>query len=108
MPSFTKFPAAATVQIFDLTVCNITPYPTWWSNAFTMIQFILATVSLALVIIQSAKEALQMYQVTRKWQLNRYMEILLRDCVLYFFVYVSSSLFLSTGLISQRCDQHLP
>lgn len=49
------------------------------------------TISMALLIlplIRTFKESFNMYKVTKKWQPNRYMNILVRDGIVYFFMYV--------------------
>ena len=39
-------------------------------------------------VIQFMMQSLQMYRVTRQWQPNRYMVLLVREGILYFFAYV--------------------
>lgn len=44
-----------------------------------------------LMIVQSVRQSLQMYQVTKRWQLDRYMILLVKQGILYFFVCVTIS-----------------
>ena len=46
-----------------------------------------------LAIFQSVRQSLQMYHVTKQWQLNRYMTLLVKQGILYFFVCVPVSSF---------------
>ena len=75
-------------QLLDITVCNVVYGAPAWSSACTINQFILGTAMCTLVTVKFVKDSLQMYQATRKWQLNRYMNHLVRDGLLYFLVYV--------------------
>ncbi|KAI9570973.1 hypothetical protein HD554DRAFT_288472 [Boletus coccyginus] len=40
---------------------------------------------LFLVIFQFVQQSLQMYSVTKQWQINRYMNLLVKQGILYFF-----------------------
>ena len=62
-----------------------------WTIATTVAQLILGTTMCTLVTAKFVRDSLQMNQATGKWQLNRYMSLLVRDNLLYFFVYVPSS-----------------
>ncbi|KAF8557368.1 hypothetical protein OG21DRAFT_308140 [Imleria badia] len=57
-----------------------------WYNASMIVKFILGTVMCSLVMAQFVRDSLQMYQATRKWQLNRYMTLLVREGLVYFLV----------------------
>ncbi|KAF8124714.1 hypothetical protein EV363DRAFT_1435185 [Boletus edulis] len=54
---------------------------------------IIITVAITLVcmlaIIQFVRQSLQMYRVTKQWQLNQYMHLLVKQGVFYFLAYVS-------------------
>ena len=88
-PSFTKLCLTVSiVQLLDATVCIGVMNTPSWDIASTIIQFILSTAMCALVMTQFMRESLQMYKATRKLQFNKYMSLLVRDGLLYFFVYV--------------------
>jgi hypothetical protein len=53
---------------------------------------------LILAIISTLKELVVMYKATKQWQPNHYMQLFMKDGILYFLVYVSS-LSLSFGSI---------
>ena len=44
-----------------------------------------------LVVIQFIREALQMHKVTKRFCLNRYMNLLVREGMIYYLVYVQVS-----------------
>ncbi|KAF8558532.1 hypothetical protein OG21DRAFT_1481241 [Imleria badia] len=79
-----NYVAVSIAQLLDITLCNVVLSTQTWSTATRIIQFILGTVMCILVTAQFVKQSLQMYQATRKWQLNRYMNLLVRDSLLYF------------------------
>ncbi|KAF8558825.1 hypothetical protein OG21DRAFT_1519573 [Imleria badia] len=47
-----------------------------------------------LAIVQFVRQSLQMYRVTKQWQLNRYMGLLVKQGILYFLAHVLVSSFL--------------
>jgi len=49
----------------------------------------LSVMLLILTLIPTLKQSVDMYRATKQWQLNKYMQLLMRDGVLYFLVYVS-------------------
>ena len=51
-------------------------------------RFILSATLLILAVTQTLRESVHMYQATKQWQPNRYMQQLAKDGVLYFLVYV--------------------
>lgn len=54
-----------------------------------LIPLIPAAVTCVLVIIQFVRQSLQMRRATKQWHLNRYMNLLSRENIIYFLVYVS-------------------
>lgn len=52
-------------------------------------RFVLAVVLFILAVIQTVKQSVQMYRATKQWQPNKYMQLLARDGVSYFIMYVS-------------------
>ena len=51
----------------------------------------LDTLICLLVVIRFARESLQMYKVSKQFQVSRYLSFLARDGIFYFLVYVSNS-----------------
>ncbi|KAF8128540.1 hypothetical protein EV363DRAFT_1221139 [Boletus edulis] len=49
-----------------------------------ILQFVLSATLCLLVAAQFIRQALQMYTVTKQWQLNRYMNLFAREGILYF------------------------
>ena len=87
--SFTKFCLAVSItQLIYIAVCNVVPTIQRWTIAPTVVKLAPSTVMCILVAAQFVRDSLQMYQATRTWQLNRYMNLLVRDGFLYFLVYV--------------------
>ena len=43
---------------------------------------------LILALVRTVKGSVGMYKATKQWQPNRYMKLLAKDGILYFFVYV--------------------
>ncbi|KAF8139871.1 hypothetical protein EV363DRAFT_1152121 [Boletus edulis] len=54
-------------------------------------QLVLSAALVILAVSQTLKQSFEMYKATKKWQPNRYMQKLVRDGILYFFVYVPIS-----------------
>ena len=78
------------IQVMDFFSCNA-----GWSNVPFMLKvyqviprFILGAMLLILAVTQTLKQSVNMYKATKKWELNRYMERLVKDGILYFLVYV--------------------
>ena len=77
------------MQISNLTLCSFVGTASTWDNAIATVQFILNASLFTLVVVKFARESFQMHRVTGKWQLNKYLHILLREGFLYFLAYVS-------------------
>lgn len=59
-----------------------------WAQALDYVQIVLGALMCLLVAMRFFKEALQMYNATRQFHVNRYMKLLVREGVIYFIVYV--------------------
>ena len=74
-----------------------------WDEVIGTVQITLGVIMCLLVVVQFIKESLQMYKVTRQFRLSRYMNILVSDGMIYFFVYVNVwSLFVSPSRTLNR------
>ena len=58
------------------------------------VQITIAVIMCLLVAAQFIKESLQMYKATKRFQLNRYMNLLVGEGMIYFLAYVHLFLFL--------------
>ncbi|KAH0835530.1 hypothetical protein J3R83DRAFT_9222, partial [Lanmaoa asiatica] len=74
----------------DLSFCDYS-----WSNTNTkllvysiMVRFVLSAALLVLAIVRTLKQSFEMYKATKQWQSNRYMQLLMRDEIIYFMLYV--------------------
>ncbi|KAF8548556.1 hypothetical protein OG21DRAFT_1489305 [Imleria badia] len=83
--SFPRDLSAATIQVLDFPSCAVQLTTPTWSKVAAILQITHAAVMCILAIIQGVRQSLQMYSVTKQWQLNRYMILLVRQGVLYFF-----------------------
>lgn len=79
---------AATFQIFNLSFCAVQATPVIWTQIATSLQITQGGAMCILAIIQFVRQSLQMYRATKLLQFNRYMSLLARQGILYFFVYV--------------------
>lgn len=86
---FTRTLKVSVSPLLSFTVCHLKFSTQRWNNASTIVQCILAAVLYICVMVQFARESLQMYRATRNWRLNKYMSLLVRDGLLYFLVCVS-------------------
>jgi len=74
--------------ILDFSICGGEPVSHTWTKVATVLQITEGAAMFSLVIFQFAQQSLQMYSVTRQWQINRYMNILVKQGIQYFFAYV--------------------
>ncbi|KAF8434806.1 hypothetical protein L210DRAFT_3552406 [Boletus edulis BED1] len=80
-----------TGHLSSFSFCNVSAYGPLAFNMF-MLQLnprlALAATLVILAVTQTVKQSVEMYKVTKQWQLNRYMQLLVRDGILYFVVNV--------------------
>ena len=74
------------VQLLDISVCNSVLKTLTWNILLTIVQFILSTVMCILVMFKFVRDLLHMHQATGKWELNRYMTLLVSEGLLYFLL----------------------
>ena len=79
------------VQLFDMSICNGVIRTEMCGILCSIVQFVLGTVMCMLMAAKFVRDSLRMYQATRTRQLNKYINLLVRDGLLYFIVYVPSS-----------------
>ncbi|KAF8548554.1 hypothetical protein OG21DRAFT_749816 [Imleria badia] len=79
-----RLPVAA-IQILDFSFCVVQPTSPIWRNIATILQTTHGAAMCILAIIQFVRQSLQMYRVTKQWQISRYTSLLVREGILYFF-----------------------
>ncbi|KAF8551869.1 hypothetical protein OG21DRAFT_221595 [Imleria badia] len=95
-----KYATVSVVQMLDGKVCNVTFSTETWNIACITVQLILGTVMCILVIARFVRELLHIHQATRKWHLNRYLSLLVRDGLAYFLITLVNSLANLLGLLA--------
>ena len=79
------------------------PIPRIYTLAASISRIVLGAAMCVLVTIEFARQSFQFYRATKVWQPNRYMKLLLKQGLLYFFVYVPvSSLLTSPGIQARK------
>ena len=78
------------IQVVDVAFCNISfiKAPSHLVFGFPLLRFVLGVMLLILVVISSLKQSVVLYRATRQWQPNRYVQLLVKDGILYFIAYV--------------------
>lgn len=76
------------IQTFNSSVCIVEPSSPISTKPGTILRIINGTAIFVFAIVQFVRQSLLMYRVTKQWQINRYMNILVKQGILYFFVYV--------------------
>ena len=75
------------IQIPNFSVCEYSvdtgPYLDIYS---TIPRQVLAVLLFILAVAQTSKEAFLVYRATKRWQPNRYMALIARDGIIYFFL----------------------
>ncbi|KAF8135142.1 hypothetical protein EV363DRAFT_1396592 [Boletus edulis] len=79
-----KLPAT-TIQILNYSYCVLQATEPKWTNVAIILQITHAAVVCLLAILQVTRQSLQMYRVTKQWQPNRYMALLVKQGILSFF-----------------------
>ncbi|KAF8552060.1 hypothetical protein OG21DRAFT_203068 [Imleria badia] len=85
--------SVSTFQILDLTFCGAIPNSPIWAEVADIFQITHGAAMCILTVVQFAKQSLQMYRISKQWHLNRYMNLLVRQGIFYFFACVLVSSF---------------
>ena len=83
--------------MWRFSLCNGTfspAVPTFLGLYCALPRFALSAMLLVLVVTQSLKQLVTMYNATKMWQPNRYINIFARDGTYYFFMYVTHPVFI--------------
>ena len=86
------FSPVTVVQVIDVAFCNMSlsngSLQQLLGMARAVLQTVLGTLLLILAVISTLKESIVMYKATKKWHPNHYMQLFVKDGILYFIVYV--------------------
>lgn len=80
--------SVVTIQILDFSFCVVQPTSLVWTKADSVLDLTYDGTTCILAIVQFVKQSLEMYRVTKQWQLNRYMVLLTTHGIFYFLAYV--------------------
>ena len=78
-------------QVLDFSFCMLQNGFPVWLEAVTAVQITLGALMCLLVTIQFIRQSLHMYQVTKRFEPSRYMNLVAREGLLYFLAYVCLS-----------------
>ncbi|KAF8549553.1 hypothetical protein OG21DRAFT_1525741 [Imleria badia] len=73
-----------TMHILDVTMCMVEFPLAVWTKAATILEIMISTTMCTLAIGRFITQSLQMYRVTKQWQLSRYMNLLVQQGIVYF------------------------
>ena len=76
-------------------------------QVLTVLRFVLCVLLLILAVISSLKESVVLYKATKQWQPNRYIQLLVKDGILYFLVYVFLFPFIQFHSLPSHFSHHL-
>ena len=81
---------AIVVQIADVSSCNMffNVFPSQLLWDIIALRLMLGVTLLILAVTSTLRQLLVMYNATKQWQPNRYMEQFTKDGILYFVAYV--------------------
>jgi len=80
-----------TIQILDTSFCSFqlySPSVDVWAQGLvaTIPQMVHGALLCTLVIIHFVKQSIQMYRVSLRWELNKYVNLMVKQGIIYFFV----------------------
>jgi len=97
-------PKYATVTILPLPlnyiICLYTVSTQAWNKASAIAQFVYGSILCSLMVGKFARDLLRSYEGTRKWHLNRYITLVVREGILYFLATFFNSLVNMLGLLN--------
>ncbi|KAI9570975.1 hypothetical protein HD554DRAFT_291960 [Boletus coccyginus] len=96
-------------QILDISICEGDPVAHTWISVAAILQITEGVAMSSLVILQFVQQSVHMYRMTKRWEINRYMNLLVKQGALYFLAYVSllSFPYISSAAMKYR-KQTLP
>ncbi|KAG9316930.1 hypothetical protein JVU11DRAFT_3011 [Chiua virens] len=85
------------IQVLDYSFCSVQFTPLIWGEVTSILQITFSVVLCVLAIVQFVRRSLQMYDATKRWQLNRYINLLIKEGIVYFFaIFLLNSISLLT------------
>ncbi|KAF8548551.1 hypothetical protein OG21DRAFT_748684 [Imleria badia] len=90
--------SAAAIQILNFSFCVVQPTSVVWTKVATVLQIMHGGVVCILAIFQFMRQSLQMYRITKQWQVNQYMSLFVRQGIIYFFAMFLFSLLDGLGI----------
>lgn len=89
--SFTRsrFSPVTIVQVPESNYCNYSSSPTPSVTYRAIPRFVLGVTLLILGFVPTLRQSVEMYKLSKRWQTNRPMELLVKEGAVYFVVYVS-------------------
>ena len=76
------------IQIANSSICAVDASALIWTDVNAIFQAVHAAVVCIFAIVRFVQQSLQTYRLTKQWQLNRYLRLLVRQGILYFLSYV--------------------
>ena len=103
------FSPVTVVQVIDFSFCQglVSNTSFHLALAITTLGMILGIMLLMLAVITTFKESVVLYKVTKQWQPNRYMQLFVKDGILYFVAYVSLSPFIHYHSLPSHSLTHI-
>lgn len=77
------------MQLLDFVICTLNSngmLVVTWSEVTAIFQLILVTVTCMLIFIQYVRESIQMYNIRKTWQQNRYTKLFFQEGLVYYFL----------------------
>ena len=87
--------STAHLLYFSICVVQYSSSSLTWTLLVNSAQITLAALMCLLLAIQFVRESFQMYKVTKRFRLNHYMNLLVKEGMIYYFAYVHISSFYS-------------
>ncbi|KAF9232819.1 hypothetical protein BU15DRAFT_67137 [Melanogaster broomeanus] len=91
--------------LFGTTTCTLSFNVSSSLNAYFLIpKVVLSAVLCGFAVVQLVRESLQMHRAIKQWRSNQYLELLVRESVLYFVVYlfaVVAAMVVGAGLLQE-------
>jgi len=89
LDSDAKYLPVSVIQVLGSSLCSYkhTRFAHTWTKVVIILQMIYGGVLCILASAQFARGSLEIYRATKQWQLNRYMNLLVWQSVVYFLIF---------------------
>jgi len=89
LDSDSKYLRVSVARVLRSSFCayEYTQFTPTWTRVVIILQMIYGGVLCMLASAQFARQSLEIYRSTKQWHLNRYMNLLVRQGVVYFFAF---------------------